>query len=43
MILAVRLKAYKRQVVDGIRLYGEMHRFLPIYASWHGAKNRLSW
>jgi len=32
------LKAYKRQVVQGIRLYGEMHRFLPIYASWHGAK-----
>jgi glycosyltransferase involved in cell wall biosynthesis len=32
------LKAYKRVVVDGIRLYGEMHRFLPIYASWHGAK-----
>jgi glycosyltransferase involved in cell wall biosynthesis len=32
------LKAYKRSVVGGIRLYGEMHRFLPIYASWHGAK-----
>ena len=32
------LKAYKRTVVDGIRLYGEMHRFLPIYASWHGAR-----
>jgi glycosyltransferase involved in cell wall biosynthesis len=32
------LKAYKRNVVDGVRLYGEMHRFLPIYASWHGAK-----
>jgi glycosyltransferase involved in cell wall biosynthesis len=32
------LKAYRRQVVDGIRLYGEMHRFLPIYASWHGAR-----
>jgi glycosyltransferase involved in cell wall biosynthesis len=32
------LKAYKRHVIDGIRLYGEMHRFLPIYASWHGAK-----
>jgi glycosyltransferase involved in cell wall biosynthesis len=32
------LKAYKRTVIDGIRLYGEMHRFLPIYASWHGAK-----
>lgn len=32
------LKAYKRHVIEGIRLYGEMHRFLPIYASWHGAK-----
>lgn len=32
------LKAYKRHVIDGIRLYGEMHRFLPIYASWHGAR-----
>jgi len=32
------LKAYKRTVIEGIRLYGEMHRFLPIYASWHGAK-----
>jgi glycosyltransferase involved in cell wall biosynthesis len=32
------LKAYKRRVVDGVRLYGEMHRFLPIYTSWHGAK-----
>jgi glycosyltransferase involved in cell wall biosynthesis len=32
------LKAYKRHVVDSIRLYGEMHRFLPIYASWHGAR-----
>jgi glycosyltransferase involved in cell wall biosynthesis len=32
------LKAYKRHVVEGIRLYGEMHRFLPIYASWYGAK-----
>jgi glycosyltransferase involved in cell wall biosynthesis len=32
------LKAYKRTIVHGIRLYGEMHRFLPIYASWHGAK-----
>ncbi|PWT82831.1 MAG: glycosyltransferase [Acidobacteria bacterium] len=32
------LKAYRRTVVDGVRLYGEMHRFLPIYTSWHGAK-----
>ena len=32
------LKAYRREVMDGVRLYGEMHRFLPIYAKWHGAK-----
>jgi len=32
------LKAYRRDVVKGIRLYGEMHRFIPIYASWMGAR-----
>ena len=32
------LKAYKREVVEDIKLYGEMHRFIPIYASWEGAK-----
>jgi len=32
------LKAYRRSIVDDIRLYGEMHRFLPIYASWAGAR-----
>jgi glycosyltransferase involved in cell wall biosynthesis len=32
------LKAYRKEVVDGIKLYGEMHRFIPIYASWAGAK-----
>ena len=32
------LKAYRADVVKGIRLYGEMHRFIPIYASWMGAK-----
>ncbi len=32
------LKAYRAEVVQGIRLYGEMHRFLPIYAKWHGAR-----
>ncbi len=32
------LKAYRRSIVEDIRLYGEMHRFLPIYASWAGAK-----
>src|SRR3982750_4653187 len=32
------LKAYRREVGEGGRLYGEMHRFLPIYTRWHGAK-----
>ena len=32
------LKAYRSEVIKGVRLYGEMHRFLPIYAGWHGAK-----
>ena len=32
------LKAYRREVISGIRLYGEMHRFIPIYASGVGAK-----
>ena len=32
------LKAYRRTILDGVRLYGEMHRFIPIYASWNGAK-----
>jgi len=32
------LKAYRRSVLAGVRLYGEMHRFVPIYASWQGAR-----
>lgn len=32
------LKAYRREVIQDVRLYGEMHRFVPIYASWEGAK-----
>jgi glycosyltransferase involved in cell wall biosynthesis len=32
------LKGYRREVVEHIRLYGEMHRFIPVYASWAGAK-----
>jgi glycosyltransferase involved in cell wall biosynthesis len=32
------LKAYRREVMDGVRLYGEMHRLIPIYASWMGAR-----
>lgn len=31
------LKAYKRDVIKGVKLYGEMHRFIPIYAAWQGA------
>jgi glycosyltransferase involved in cell wall biosynthesis len=32
------LKAYRREVIGRVRLYGEMHRFIPIYASWWGAR-----
>ncbi len=32
------LKAYRREVITGFRLYGEMHRFIPVYAKWVGAK-----
>jgi dolichol-phosphate mannosyltransferase len=32
------LKAYRRTVIENVRLYGEMHRFIPIYASWYGAR-----
>ncbi len=32
------LKAYRREVIKDVRLYGEMHRFVPIYASWMGAR-----
>jgi glycosyltransferase involved in cell wall biosynthesis len=32
------LKAYRRGVLEGVRLYGEMHRFIPVYASWQGAR-----
>ncbi|PYP85933.1 MAG: glycosyltransferase [Blastocatellia bacterium AA13] len=32
------LKAYRREVLAEIKLYGEMHRFIPIYATWAGAR-----
>ncbi|HUP89040.1 MAG TPA: glycosyltransferase family 2 protein, partial [Longimicrobiales bacterium] len=32
------LKAYRKDVLADVRLYGEMHRFVPIYASWQGAR-----
>ena len=30
-------KAYRREVIQAIPLYGEMHRFIPALASWYGA------
>src|SRR5574337_149279 len=30
------LKAYRRVVVENLRLYGELHRFIPAIASWMG-------
>ena len=32
------LRAYRKDVIKGVRLYGEMHRFIPIYAAWQGAR-----
>ena len=32
------LKAYRREVITGFKLYGEMHRFIPVYASSVGAR-----
>ena len=32
------LKAYRRDALEGVKLYGEMHRFVPIYAAWNGAR-----
>ncbi len=30
------LKAYKHEVVKGIEVYGEMHRYIPVLAKWQG-------
>jgi len=32
------MKAYRREVIKDVRFYGEMHRFMPAYTAWHGAK-----
>ena len=32
------MKAYKKDLIQGVALYGEMHRFIPAYVSWHGGK-----
>ncbi|MCB9015484.1 MAG: glycosyltransferase [Lentimicrobiaceae bacterium] len=33
------LKAYRREVVKAIEVYGEMHRYIPVIAKWAGFKN----
>lgn len=30
------LKAYRNEVVKSVRLYGEMHRYIPVLAKWNG-------
>jgi glycosyltransferase involved in cell wall biosynthesis len=32
------LKAYKKDIIKDIRLYGQMHRFIPVYCKWQGGK-----
>lgn len=32
------MKAYRRDIIQGVNLYGEMHRFIPAYTAWHGGK-----
>jgi glycosyltransferase involved in cell wall biosynthesis len=32
------LKAYRREFIEGVSLYGEMHRFIPLFAHWQGAR-----
>lgn len=32
------MKAYRREIIQDVRFYGEMHRFIPVYVAWHGAR-----
>ena len=32
------IKAYRRAFIKDVRLYGEMHRFIPVYIAWQGGK-----
>jgi len=32
------LKAYKRDIIQEVKLYGQMHRFIPVYCKWQGGK-----
>jgi glycosyltransferase involved in cell wall biosynthesis len=31
-------KAYRREVIEGLRLFGEQHRYIPVLAAWQGAR-----
>ena len=33
------IKIYKKEVIDSINLYGEMHRYIPLIAKWNGYNN----
>ncbi|MEK7505343.1 MAG: glycosyltransferase family 2 protein [Patescibacteria group bacterium] len=32
------MKAFRREILKDVRFYGEMHRFMPVYVAWHGAR-----
>ena len=32
------LKVYRKEILEDVRLYGEMHRFIPIYITWQGGR-----
>lgn len=32
------LKAYKKEVVENVKVYGELHRYIPVLAKWQGYK-----
>lgn len=32
------MKAYRKEIIEGVRFYGEMHRFMPAYVAWNGAR-----
>lgn len=32
------LKAYRRDVIMDVKLYGQMHRFIPVFCKWQGGK-----
>jgi glycosyltransferase involved in cell wall biosynthesis len=32
------LKAYRRDIVQDVKLYGQMHRFIPVFCKWQGGR-----